>query len=109
MNGLIDLSKLKDFVTQIVNEALKNKKTDDLTGRTWNIDQFRKECCGGREKSWVRTFIFDEFPETNVENGGFVVNPRRTAKGSKTIIFAKRASEWMEQHQDEIDWNARLR
>ena len=35
MDGLINLSKLKDFIIKVVDEALKNKKTDDLTGRTW--------------------------------------------------------------------------
>ncbi|OXC15486.1 hypothetical protein AYP84_00950 [Lactobacillus crispatus] len=107
MDTLINMSYLKDLVQDTVNEALKKKK-DDLTGKTWNIDEFRKNCCRGKGDNWVRTFIFDEFPEVNYKKGGFVVNPRKTPEGKTTIIFAKEACEWMQKHQHEIDWNAKI-
>lgn len=107
MDQLINTSILKKLVKQIVNESIKDNQVD-LTGKTWSIDEFRKICCQGKGKSWVRTFIFDEYPEVNVKRGGFVVNPRKTAEGSRTIIFAKEACEWMQKHQHEIDWNAKV-
>lgn len=109
MDELINVPILKSLISDIVNSKFKDMQEKDLTGETWDIDQFRKECCGNRGREWVRCFIFDEFPEMDQKNGGFVVNPRKTKAGSKTIIFAKRAKQWMEQHQDDIDWNASFR
>ncbi|WP_168180723.1 DUF771 domain-containing protein [Lactobacillus xujianguonis] len=105
--NLIDIPSLTSFVKDIVNEVVKEDK-DDLTGKTWNINQFRKSCCRGKGDNWVRTFIFDEFPEVDYKNGGFVVNPRKTPEGKTTIIFAKEACDWMQKHQHQIDWNAKI-
>lgn len=76
-----------------------------LKGITLDINEFRKSYCGGKAQDWVRTFVFDEFPETNYANGGWVVNPRG---GKKTIIFAYQAADWMEKHKYEIDWNGKI-
>ena len=76
-----------------------------LKGITLDINEFRKSYYGGKAQDWVRTFVFDEFPETNYANGGWVVNPRG---GKKTIIFAYQAADWMEKHKYEIDWNGKI-
>ncbi|MCD7138899.1 DUF771 domain-containing protein [Limosilactobacillus balticus] len=81
---------------------------DDLKGITWSIDEFRKKCCGGKSANWVRTFIFDEFPETDYENGGWCIAPHKQAGTRGTTIFAYEATRWMEAHKYDIDWNARL-
>lgn len=99
----------EDYLSQLINGIVKkalSKDKEDLTGKTWSVDEFSKKCCGNKSANWVRTFIFDEYPETSAENGGWCVNPR--GKGTKTIIFAKEASEWMQEHQHEIDWNERI-
>lgn len=88
-----------------VVEKMNLVPKEQLKGITWGIDKFREECCGGKGQNWVRTFIFDEFPETNYTNGGWVVNPRG---GKKTIIFAYQAAAWMEKHKYEVDWNGKL-
>lgn len=106
-NTLINIANITNLVKGIVNEAVKENEKD-LTGKTWNINEFRRYCCRGKADNWVRTFIFDEFPEVDYKNGGFVVNPRRTPEGRTTLIFAKEACEWMQHHQHEIDWNAKI-
>lgn len=104
---LINLPSLTNLIKSIVKESVSADK-QDLTGKTWNIDEFRKYCCRGKGDNWARTFIFDEFPEVDYKNDGFVVNPRKTPAGKTTIIFAKEACEWMQKHQHEIDWNAKI-
>lgn len=81
---------------------------ESLEGKTIKMKEFSKKYCGSKSDKWIRLFIFDEFPETNVKNGGWVVNPRKTAEGSRTFIFEKPAQEWLNKHRNEIDWNAKL-
>lgn len=80
---------------------------NDLKGITWTIDEFRKNCCGGKTASWVRTHIFDEFPETDYINGGWCVAPHRTEGIKATIIIAYEATRWMAENWREIDWTAK--
>lgn len=78
---------------------------EQLLGKQIGIEEFRKKYCGRKSPSWVRTFIFDEFPETDFKNGGWVINPHG---GRKTNIYEYEASKWMEDHKYDIDWNAKL-
>lgn len=87
-------------------KALFDKEKEEAEGATINIDEFRKKYCGGKGREWVRVFIFDEFPEVDFENDGFVVNPRG---GKKTIIFRKDAKKWIEANYHRIDWNASIK
>lgn len=87
-------------------KALFDKEKEETEGATINIDEFRKKYCGGKGREWVRVFIFDEFPEVDFENDGFVVNPRG---GKKTIIFRKDAKKWIEANYHRIDWNASIK
>lgn len=101
----------ENYLTALIEKIMRRlfpKVEEDLTGRTMGIDEFRKKYCGGKSPEWVRTFIFDRYPEVDFENGGWCVNPRRTERGSKTIIFAKPASKWMGEHDQEIDWNEKF-
>ena len=45
-NALINIPSLTNFVKSIVKEAVEEDKKD-LTGKTWNIKQFRETCCRG--------------------------------------------------------------
>ncbi|KAA9324457.1 DUF771 domain-containing protein [Lactobacillus jensenii] len=107
--GLINEGLLEEMIKQVMKEQ-RVELEEDLTGRTVDINYFRKNYCGNKSCEWVRTFIFDKFPETDFYNGGWVVNPRRgSAKaGRKTIIFLKPASEWLEKNKTRINWNASL-
>ncbi|WP_420827754.1 DUF771 domain-containing protein [Limosilactobacillus antri] len=98
----------KGVIDEAVAETVKDMglvPKEQLKGVTLDINEFRKTYCGGKAQDWVRTFIFDEFPETNYDNGGWVVNPRG---GKKTIIFAYQAAVWMEEHKYEIDWHGKV-
>lgn len=106
MNITIDSNQITDAIKKAVQTYVTKHHVND--GITLGINDFRKKYCGGKSPEWVRTFIFDEFPEIDYENGGFVINPRRSEYGRKTIIFEKPASEWMEKNRRRIDWEARL-
>lgn len=81
MDGLINKNIFIQWVKPII-EKLFEKFVEEYEGSTMNIDEFRKKDCGGKGTEWVRVFIFDKFPEVDIKNGGFVVNPRGARKQS---------------------------
>lgn len=96
-------------LTSVLDQLMAQRgyvPAEDLEGRTIGINQFRKIYCGGKSAEWVRSKIFDRYPEVLHENGGWVVNPH--GKGQKTIIYQKKAAHWMEGHADSIDLNEKL-
>ncbi|GHV97855.1 hypothetical protein lacNasYZ03_11320 [Lactobacillus nasalidis] len=105
--NLINENALAEMIAKAVQEQ-RPRLEEDLTGRTIGINEFRRKYCGGKSAEWVRTFVFDRFPETDWANGGWCVNPHRAEGSRGTIIFEKRAAAWIEEHQLEIDWNERL-
>lgn len=105
--NILNESALRDMMLQIIKETRPSLE-EDLTGRTIGINEFRRKYCGGKSPEWVRTFVFDRFPEVDYAKGGWVVNPHRAEGSRGTIIFERRAAEWMDSHQLDIDWNARL-
>ena len=105
--NLLNEGALKALIEETIKEQ-QPRLEDDLTGRTIGINEFRRKYCGGKAPEWFRVFIFDRYPETDYANGGWCVNPHRTENGRKTIIFERKAAQWMESHQLEIDWNERL-
>ena len=111
MAQLISIPIPEEQINSAVREAAKELglvPKSDLKGITWDINEFRKQCCGGKSANWVRTFIFDKFPETDYENGGWCIAPHKQAGTKGTTIFAYEATRWMEAHKYDIDWNARL-
>lgn len=106
MQLTIDQDELRKPVEEIAKE-LHLVPEESLKGTTWDIDEFRKNCCGGRGRNWVRTNIFDEFPETDFLNGGWCIAPHKTAGIKKTIILAYEARQWMQSHFHDIDWLAK--
>lgn len=106
MQLTISQDELKGPVKEIAKE-LHLVPEESLKGETWDIDQFRKTCCGGRGRAWVRTNIFDAFPEVDYRNGGWCVAPHKTEGVKKTIIFAYEARMWVQDHFHEIDWLAK--
>lgn len=111
MTKSIELTIPIDTLFDAIDEIMQKRgyvPTESLVGKTIKMKEFSEKYCGKKAPNWIRLFIFDEYPEVNVKNGGWVVNPRRSEEGSKTIIFEKPAAEWMEKHRGEIDWNAKL-
>lgn len=98
--------QINSAVHEVV-EKMNLVPKSDLQGITWTMDEFRKKCCGGKSPSWVRTFIFDRFPETNYVNGGWCLAPHKTDGIKSTTIFAYEATRWTESHKYDIDWEAK--
>lgn len=97
----------QDALNEIVKWHIDDLLDEDLSGITWSLEQFCKRCCGGKSKDWVKMYILSPYMnEIDYQNGGWLVPTK--GSGYKTIIFAKKAKEWMEKHQAEIDWRARL-
>ena len=111
MTDTIELPIPLKMITSAVDEIMKKRgyaPAESTEGKTIKMKEFAQKYCGGKAMPWIRLFIFDEFPEVDFKNGGWVVNPRKSDEGSKTFIFEKPAAEWMEKHRGEIDWNAKL-
>ncbi|WP_251547908.1 DUF771 domain-containing protein [Limosilactobacillus caecicola] len=107
MELTLDDNLIHDQVAEAVKDFDLVPK-ESLRGLTWNINEFRKRCCGGKSANWVRTFIFDQFPEVLYENGGWVIGAHKTEGIKATIIFAYEACQWMEEHKRDIDWTSKI-
>ncbi|WP_288718192.1 hypothetical protein [uncultured Limosilactobacillus sp.] len=72
------------------------------------LEDVRADLFAGKAKSWIRLYIFDRFPEIQIENrqpGAWVVGAHGTGKITK--IYLPYARPWMHEHHDEIDWTAK--
>lgn len=106
MTALINEEPIKELVKQTVAELVKQNKPEPRTvGLT---KETRDSLFHGKGAEWIRTFIFDKYPETNELNGGWVLNPRKTPNGKTTTILVKPAIKWLDQHEYQIDWNEKL-
>lgn len=97
------------LIEQSVKQSIKKLglvPEETLKGKTWDVEEFRKRCLGGKGRAWVKREIFDRYPETNIENGGFVVDPF-PGTGRKTIIYAYDASLWVNEHYHEFNWSVK--
>lgn len=101
--GLVAL--IKKIVRKVIGE-FDLVPRESLKGKTWDVEEFRKKCLGGKGRAWVKREIFDRYPETYVENGGFVVDPF-PGTGRKTIIYAYDASLWVNDHYHEFNWGVK--
>ena len=108
LNVAIPDELIKAAVLVIVKK-LNLVPANDKRARKISLDKFRKEYCINHSKTWVRNLIFDRYPETWDENGGWVINPSGHEPGIRgTWIRQEQAAKWLEKHDREIDWNERL-
>ena len=104
-NVTIQVPADKVIVSRTYLQELANQNT---TGKTWTLDEFRKNCCFNRERAWVTLHIFSEFKdEIDFHNQGGWLRPSK-GKGSAYGIFAKPACEWMERNRDRIQWEVKM-
>lgn len=89
--------------TLVENERLEQLEEENLKGKTWSLDVFRKECCGGKSPMWVDTCILKQFSREITGKNGWLIPA--AGKGTRNIIFAKKACEWMEKNHHRINWN----
>lgn len=69
------------------------------------LEDIRADLFAGKAKSWIRLYIFDQFPEIQIENGNpkaWVVGAHGTGKITK--IYLPYARAWMHDNHDRINW-----
>lgn len=96
-----DLQALAEQITPLISPIKHEPDWVKLEG-------VRADLFAGKAKSWIRLFIFDRFPEVQIENrqpGAWVVDAHGTGKITK--IYLPYARAWMHEHHDEIDWTAK--
>lgn len=97
-----------ELIDQSVKQSFKKLgfvPEQTLKGKTWNVEEFRHNCLGGKSRAWVKREIFDRYPETDIKNGGFVIDPF-PGTGRSTIIYAYDASIWVNEHYREFNWRS---
>lgn len=99
MNLTLSNDDLKVAIKEVIQEM--GIASENIDGRTINLEEFRKKYCGGRSKEWVKQEILYKFEPEWVAN----IYP---GQGGHFIIFEKQAAEWMEVNKFRIDWNAKL-
>lgn len=96
-----DLQALAERITPLISPI---KHEPDWV----KLEDIRADLFAGKAKSWIRLYIFDRFPEVQIENrqpGAWVVGAHGTGKITK--IYLPYARAWMHEHHDEIDWTAK--
>ena len=73
------------------------------------LKDVRDDLFAGKSPAWIRLYVFDAFPEVQIENG----QPEAWVKGvhgqgSVTKIYLPYARKWMHEHHSEIDWTAKM-
>lgn len=82
---------------------------EDLRAYCPPLDKVRKDYFRNHSKLWIRNIIFDRFPETLEENGGWAINPSGKGPGMRgTYVKFEQMKLWIDEHDDEIDWYERL-
>lgn len=85
-------------ITEKYDLVPKQHPTDDWV----NLDTFVKSLPVIKAKEWVRTFIL---PLPEMSDWVINVNP---GKGRRTKVNITKAKKWVDDHQNEIDWNQSL-
>lgn len=72
------------------------------------LKDVRDDLFAGKSPAWIRLFIFDSFPEVQIENNpqGWVKGVH--GKGNVTRIYLPTAREWLRKHHGEINWNEKI-
>lgn len=101
--------KLSDVDLQALAEQIALLITTTQAEPDWvKLEDIRADLFAGKAKSWIRLYIFDQFPEVQIENGhqgAWVVGAH--GQGKITKIYLPYARVWMHEHHDEIDWTAK--
>lgn len=101
-----------DLIRKAVLESVKSLDLvprEKYEEKKISLDEFRKRYCLNHSKTWVRNMIFDRFPDTWYQNGGWAINPSGKEPGIRgTWIRIADATTWLKAHDGEIDWNEQL-
>lgn len=108
MQQMLSIEFPKSEIKLMVQQQADRYFEEITVGKTWTLDEFRRNCCGNKSPDWVRLFIFSSFQDEidyRKSNGWLKFSKGR---GSQFIIFAKPACEWMENNRDRIEWEAKM-
>lgn len=98
--------KLSDADLQALAEQIAPLISPTKPEPDWaKLEDVRADLFAGKAKSWIRLYIFDAFPEVQIENGNpkaWVVGAHGTGKVTK--IYLPYAREWMHNNHDRINW-----
>ncbi|MEE6665687.1 hypothetical protein, partial [Limosilactobacillus fermentum] len=88
----VDLQALAEQIAPLISPA---KPEPDWV----KLKDVRDDLFAGKSPAWIRLFIFDSFPEVQIENG----QPQAWVKGvhgqgSVTKIYLPYARKWMHEH-----------
>lgn len=102
--------KLSDVDLQALAEQIAPLITTTQAEPDWvKLKDVRDDLFAGKSPAWIRLYVFDEFPEVQIENG----EPEAWVKGvhgrgSVTRIYLPTARKWMHEHHSEIYWAAKI-
>ena len=101
--------KLSDVDLQALAEQIAPLITTTQAEPDWvKLEDIRADLFAGKAKSWIRLYIFDQFPEVQIENGrqgAWVVGAH--GQGKITKIYLPYARVWMHDNHDRINWLAK--
>lgn len=102
--------KLSDVDLQALAEQIAPLITTTQPEQDWvKLKDVRDDLFAGKSPAWIRLFIFDSFPEVQIENGQSKAWVKGVhGQGSVTKIYLPYARTWMHEHHDEIDWTAKM-
>lgn len=81
---------------EMLRPYLVTKAPKKQSVRYVNLPQFKEEHNIRKSLNWCRLFLLPEMPGVYGLNRG---------KGHHITIDSHKASEWLDQHGNEIDWN----
>ncbi|RDG21433.1 hypothetical protein DQM14_00565 [Limosilactobacillus fermentum] len=98
----VDLQALAEQIAPLINTTQPEPD--------WvKLEDIRADLFAGKAKSWIRLYVFDRFPEIQIENGHQGAWAKGAhGKGSVTKIYLPYARKWMHEHHSEIDWTAKM-
>lgn len=102
--------KLSDVDLQALAEHIAPLITTTQPEPDWvKLKDVRDDLFAGKSPAWIRLYIFDTFPEVQIENGqrGAWVKGVH-GQGSVTKIYLPYARGWMHEHHDDINWTAKM-
>ena len=104
MQATLDAKETQLIVDQVVQQIRKDYELIPKNSAVFiNLDDFRKRYCAGKDKEWVKMFVFRSFPETKRWAYNVYAGP-----GHHIRINEPLARQWMKKHFDDIDWDASL-
>ena len=98
----VDLQALAEQIAPLINTTQPEPD--------WvKLKDVRDDLFAGKSPAWIRLFIFDSFPEVQIETGQSKAWVKGVhGQGSVTKIYLPYARAWMHEHHDDIDWTAKM-